>query len=106
MKKGENMKKYLCKLCGYIYNPEENDDVEFFDLPVDWVCPLCQASKDEFEEIFTSTGATIFVYNSEEDELYEGSLGDLHTYKVYRDNCSTVFYYAVSGEVRNFIIYN
>ena len=63
-------------------------------------------AKDEFEEIFTSTGATIFVYNSEEDELYEGSLGDLHTYKVYRDNCSTVFYYAVSGEVRNFIIYN
>jgi rubredoxin len=51
----EDMQKYVCNVCGYIYDPEEGDpdnDVEpgtaFEDLPDDWVCPLCGASKDEF----------------------------------------------------------
>ena len=48
--------KYECQLCGYIYDPAVGDDdggiapgVEFKDLPEDWVCPLCGASKSEFE---------------------------------------------------------
>ena len=48
--------KYVCVVCGYIYNPEEGDadggidpGVEFKNLPEDWVCPLCGAAKDEFE---------------------------------------------------------
>ena len=45
------MNNYLCTLCGYIYKPEENDNVEFEDLSPDWVCPLCQAGKDVFEKI-------------------------------------------------------
>lgn len=45
------MKKYLCSVCGYIYNPDENNDIEFEKLESDWVCPICQASKEEFEEI-------------------------------------------------------
>lgn len=45
------MKKYLCTVCGYIYNPSEHDNVDFNDLDADWVCPICQASKEEFEEI-------------------------------------------------------
>lgn len=47
--------KYVCVVCGYIYNPEEGDPdegiepgVAFAALPDDWVCPLCGASKDEF----------------------------------------------------------
>ena len=42
------MKKYICDLCGYVYDPADNDSVAFEDLPADWVCPLCGATKDEF----------------------------------------------------------
>lgn len=52
------MKKYECKVCGYIYDPVDGDPdngvaprTTFEDLPEDWVCPLCSAEKDEFEAI-------------------------------------------------------
>ncbi|MDA3950244.1 MAG: rubredoxin [Spirochaeta sp.] len=50
------MKKYVCNMCGYIYDPAEGDPdtdiapgTAFEDLPEDWVCPVCGAEKDEFE---------------------------------------------------------
>lgn len=50
------MKKYVCNMCGYIYDPDEGDPdtdippgTSFEDLPEDWVCPVCGAEKDEFE---------------------------------------------------------
>ena len=49
------MKKYICDLCGYIYDPEVGDPdskikagTTFDDLPADWVCPMCGAGKDAF----------------------------------------------------------
>lgn len=52
------MKKYKCVICGYIYDPELGDNdggiepgVEFGNLPNDYICPICGASKDEFLEI-------------------------------------------------------
>lgn len=52
------MKKYKCMVCGYIYDPEIGDDTQdispgtpFEDLPEDWTCPVCGATKDQFEEI-------------------------------------------------------
>ena len=30
------MKKYVCDVCGYVYDPEENDGVAFEDLPDDF----------------------------------------------------------------------
>ena len=49
------MKKYVCDVCGYIYDPEVGDpdqDIEpgtpFEDLPEEWECPLCGAGKDQF----------------------------------------------------------
>lgn len=45
------MENYLCTICGYIYNPEENNNIAFEDLPDDWTCPLCQAGKNAFEKI-------------------------------------------------------
>ncbi len=49
------MKTYTCELCGYVYNPGEGDpdngiapNTDFEDLPEDWVCPLCGASKEDF----------------------------------------------------------
>ena len=51
------MKKYVCKACGYVYDPEIGDpdagivsSTSFEDLPDDWVCPLCGVGKDMFEE--------------------------------------------------------
>ena len=45
------MNNYLCTLCGYIYRPDENNNIEFIDLDDSWVCPLCSASKEEFEPV-------------------------------------------------------
>ena len=39
--------KYVCDVCGYEYDPEKTG-VAFADLPDDFVCPVCGASKDEF----------------------------------------------------------
>jgi len=41
--------KYECSVCGYVYDPEE-EDMAFEDLPDDWVCPICGAMKDQFEK--------------------------------------------------------
>lgn len=43
------MKKYVCKVCGWVYDPAENNNVAFEDLPDDWHCPVCGVAKDQFE---------------------------------------------------------
>lgn len=48
--KENDMKKYVCTVCGYVYNPEENEGIAFENLPDDYVCPLCAVGKDMFEE--------------------------------------------------------
>jgi rubredoxin len=52
------MKKYKCTICGYVYDPEIGDPesniepgTSFEDLPKNWVCPICGADKDQFEQI-------------------------------------------------------
>ena len=45
------MQKYICKICGYIYDPKQNNDVSFKDLPAEWVCPECGVGKDQFEPL-------------------------------------------------------
>ena len=40
--------KYVCTVCGYIYD-EAEQDVPFAELPESWVCPLCGAPKALFE---------------------------------------------------------
>jgi len=52
------MKRYECMVCGYVYDPAKGDPeggvapgTPFEDLPDDWVCPECGASKDMFEEM-------------------------------------------------------
>ena len=51
------MKKWVCSVCGWIYDEEVGDPeydldggVAFADLPEDFVCPVCGVGKDEFEE--------------------------------------------------------
>ncbi|NLW46287.1 MAG: rubredoxin [Firmicutes bacterium] len=51
------MAKYVCTVCGYIYDeaqgiPEAGigPGTRWQDLPDDWVCPICGAPKGEFEK--------------------------------------------------------
>lgn len=51
------MNKYICTMCGYVYDPEVGDPesgivpgTAFEDLPDNWTCPICGASKDDFEK--------------------------------------------------------
>ncbi len=52
------MAKWLCSVCGYIYDPQKGDiasgispGTPFDNLPDDWVCPSCGADKEAFEVI-------------------------------------------------------
>lgn len=52
------MKKYVCQVCGYVYDPEVGDPqngvaagTPFENLPADWVCPVCGAGKDRFDPV-------------------------------------------------------
>lgn len=40
--------KYVCSVCGYVYDPAEHDGVAFEDLPEDWKCPRCKQPKEKF----------------------------------------------------------
>jgi len=51
------MDKWKCTVCGYVYDPAEGDpdssiepNTSFENLPDDWVCPVCGATKDAFEK--------------------------------------------------------
>jgi rubredoxin len=50
------VQKYICKTCGYIYDPAVGDPdsgiepgTPFGALPDDWVCPTCGTPKSDFE---------------------------------------------------------
>ena len=56
-KEAKKMEKYVCTVCGYIYDPEVGDSdsgiepgAPFEELPDDWVCPICGAGKEDFEK--------------------------------------------------------
>ncbi len=49
--------KWECKSCGYIYDSDKGDPevgiqpgTSFENLPADWTCPECVASKNAFKE--------------------------------------------------------
>ena len=42
--------KYICSICGYVYDPAEHDGVAFEDLPDDWKCPRCRQPKEKFNK--------------------------------------------------------
>jgi len=51
------MDKYTCSVCGYVYDPEVGDPdngikpgTKFEDLPETLECPVCGASKADFEK--------------------------------------------------------
>ena len=53
-----SMKKYMCLICGWIYDeetgaPEEGipPGTRWEDVPPNWTCPECGARKDDFEMV-------------------------------------------------------
>lgn len=51
---------YQCQVatCGYIYNPDKGDrkgkiakHTKFEDLPEEWRCPICGASRKSFKSL-------------------------------------------------------
>lgn len=52
------MKKYICTVCNYVYDPAVGDPdggieagTAFEDIPDDWVCPECGVEKGMFEPV-------------------------------------------------------
>jgi len=48
--------KYICTVCGYIYDPKVGDPdsgiapgTPFEEIPDTWECPECGVSKEDFE---------------------------------------------------------
>lgn len=56
------MKKYLCTICGHIYDEDAGDEkghvppkTAFGDLPENWTCPICGAFRPQFREMTAQT---------------------------------------------------
>ena len=52
------MQKWECIVCGYVYDREVGDPdtgiepgTPFEEIPDDWMCPDCGATKDMFEPL-------------------------------------------------------
>lgn len=55
--KKEATGKYVCSVCGYVYDPEVGDEehgipvgTPFEELPNDWKCARCRQNKDKFNK--------------------------------------------------------
>lgn len=51
------MDKWVCSICGYVYDPAEGDPdngvppgTAWEDVPEDWLCPVCGAAKSDFQK--------------------------------------------------------
>ncbi len=51
------MAKYVCSVCGYVYDEETGDPDNgiapgtlWADVPDDFTCPLCGVGKEDFEQ--------------------------------------------------------
>jgi rubredoxin len=50
-----SMNKWVCNVCGWVYDPQIGDPsgdiapgTDFKDIPDGWICPECGAGKDDF----------------------------------------------------------
>lgn len=57
LKDEKQMERYVCSVCGYVYDEEEGipetgilPETRWEELPHEWVCPLCGASREEFKK--------------------------------------------------------
>ncbi len=52
------MDKYLCEVCGYVYDEADGDPdngvdagTVWEDVPEDWLCPICGVGKEDFSKM-------------------------------------------------------
>jgi len=45
------VERWKCKRCLYVYNPTEQGDILFQELPRGWKCPRCGSNKIHFEPV-------------------------------------------------------
>lgn len=78
------MKKYICEVCGYVYDPSIGDPehgipagTPWEEVPEDYICPVCSVDKGQFEamkEVVTGNGK---LYVCEVcGYVYDPSIGD------------------------------
>ena len=53
------MKKFICIICGYVYDQE----LPFGELPGDYECPICGVGKNKFEELVHNHKETFLKIN-------------------------------------------
>ena len=58
MSEAEPFKKWMCVVCGWIYDEEMGDPnsglapgTRWDEVPESWVCPDCGAGKEDFEMV-------------------------------------------------------
>lgn len=58
VKEYEMATKYVCDLCGFVYDPAVGDantgiapGTAIENVPKEWVCPLCGAEKENFVKV-------------------------------------------------------
>lgn len=54
----KSMRKYRCRVCGYVYDPEQGDPAAgippgtpFEEIPENWTCPICGVTKSDFDPL-------------------------------------------------------
>ena len=54
----DELKTWICVICGHVYEEAKGDPdrgiapgTRWADVPADWSCPDCGASKDDYEMI-------------------------------------------------------
>ncbi len=71
--------KYVCTVCGYIYD-EEKENVKFSDLEDTWTCQLCGASKSDFvplEAPLAKEQEEVEIKIEDEEDLEKLTIGQL-----------------------------
>lgn len=78
MKGRRKMKKFKCKVCGYVHEAEQLDE--------NFVCPICKMKADKFEEIVEETKESKSKYagTKTEKNLMEAFAGESQAYNKYR----------------------
>lgn len=81
------MRKFICSICGYVYDESVGDPdrgikpgTKWEDIPEDWTCPLCGAVKSDFSEQKSNTQPVARATNKEEtgiEVMRELSIGEL-----------------------------
>ncbi|MEG0834733.1 MAG: rubredoxin [Christensenellaceae bacterium] len=71
------MRKFICSICGYVYD-ETKENLKWDELPANWKCPLCGASKSDFREETSAVKSEVSAKAEPiDDEMKELSSGEL-----------------------------